>query len=96
MYLWVHLRAKKGEKNHFVPPSEVVLPSTGHVQYIVLNHLSTDHDSSGKSEGLTQNAICRMKWTAERVMSEACQCEFNLKSAAPWAEFGEVQTFARI
>lgn len=77
VYLWVHLRAEEGEKNHEVPPSEVVLLSAGHAQCLVLNHLSSDHYGSGESQGLTQNAICRRKCTAERVMSEGCRRELN-------------------
>lgn len=94
VYLWVHLRAEEGEKNQYVPLPEVVLLSTGHAQYLVLNHLSSDHYGSGESQGLTQNAICRMKWASEWMMSEGCQCTLN--QLWPQVSFGEVQMFARI
>lgn len=69
VYLWVHLRAEEGEKDHFIPSPQEVILSVGHSQYLILNHLSADHHGGGESEGLTQDAICRIKWTAVCLMS---------------------------
>lgn len=58
VYFWVHLRAEQGEKSHYVPPSEAVLLSTGHVHHLLPDHLPADHDSGSESQGLGQNAVC--------------------------------------
>lgn len=67
--LWVHLRAEEGEQAHSVALSEVVVLPIGHAQDLVLYHLSADHDRGGESQGLAQNAICRLEKTAEWMMS---------------------------
>lgn len=48
VYLWVHLRAEEREQTHSVPLSEVVPLSIGHVQDLVLHHLSSDHYCSSE------------------------------------------------